>query len=179
MTHYYPFSISLSCGVSPLASLCQSPKSLGSFYFRLTRLRFWWTLTVSLGAGLPSQDLRWVSGQETGCPRARWSLLVSLVVSFPCPHAPPLFLPIKCVWLELWCPLVEALGIKWKKVFTHSCPTLQPRLLCPWNSPGKDTGVHCHSLLQGIFVTQESNPQFSHIAGRFFTIWATREAFRY
>ena len=28
---------------------------------------------------------------------------------------------------------------------------LQPaRLLCPWGSPGKDTGVGCHVLLQGI-----------------------------
>ena len=27
------------------------------------------------------------------------------------------------------------------------------RLLCPWNSPGKDTGVDCHALLQGIFLT--------------------------
>ena len=32
------------------------------------------------------------------------------------------------------------------------------RLLCPWNSPGKNTGVGCHSLLQGIFLTQGSNP---------------------
>ena len=32
---------------------------------------------------------------------------------------------------------------------------LQPtRLLCPWNSPGKNTGVGCHFLLQGIFPTQ-------------------------
>ena len=37
--------------------------------------------------------------------------------------------------------------------------TWQPtRLLCPWNSPGKKTGVGCHSLLQGISLTQESNP---------------------
>ena len=35
---------------------------------------------------------------------------------------------------------------------------LQARLLCPWNSPGKINGVGCHSLLQGIFPTQESNP---------------------
>ena len=35
---------------------------------------------------------------------------------------------------------------------------LQPaRLFCPWNSPGKNTGVGCHSLLQGIFLTQGSN----------------------
>ena len=53
---------------------------------------------------------------------------------------------------------------------------LQPsRLLCPWNSPGKNTGAGSHSLLQGIFPTQGSN-QVSCIAGRFFTIWATGKA---
>ena len=31
------------------------------------------------------------------------------------------------------------------------------RLLCPWNFPDKITGVGCHSLLQGIFLTQGSN----------------------
>ena len=36
------------------------------------------------------------------------------------------------------------------------------RLLCPWNSPGKDTGVGCHSLLQGIFPTQGSNLGLLH-----------------
>ena len=40
---------------------------------------------------------------------------------------------------------------------------LQPaRLLCPWDSPGKNTGVGCHSLLQGIFPTQGSNPGLPH-----------------
>ena len=35
---------------------------------------------------------------------------------------------------------------------------LQPtRLPYLWNSPGKNTGVGCHSLLQGIFPTQGSN----------------------
>ena len=30
---------------------------------------------------------------------------------------------------------------------------LQPAwLLCPWDSPGKITGVGCHALLQGIFL---------------------------
>ena len=32
------------------------------------------------------------------------------------------------------------------------------RLLCPWNSPGKNTRVGCHFLLQGIFLTQGWNP---------------------
>ena len=35
---------------------------------------------------------------------------------------------------------------------------LQPtRLLCPWDFPGKNTGVGCHFLLPGIFPTQGSN----------------------
>ena len=31
------------------------------------------------------------------------------------------------------------------------------RLLCPWDSPGKDTGVGHHVLLQGIFLIQAWN----------------------
>ena len=36
------------------------------------------------------------------------------------------------------------------------------RLLCPWNSPGKNTGVDYHSLLQRIFPTQELNLGLLH-----------------
>ena len=32
------------------------------------------------------------------------------------------------------------------------------RSLCPWNSPGKNTGVGGHALLQRTFLTQEMNP---------------------
>ena len=40
---------------------------------------------------------------------------------------------------------------------------LQPtRLLCPWDFPGKSTGVGCHFLLQEIFPTQRSNPHVLH-----------------
>ena len=39
------------------------------------------------------------------------------------------------------------------------CPT---RLLCPWDSPGKNTGVGCHVLLQGIFLAQGLNPSLLH-----------------
>ncbi|XP_070625048.1 microtubule-associated protein 9 isoform X2 [Bos indicus] len=35
---------------------------------------------------------------------------------------------------------------------------LPTRLLCPWDSPGKDAGVGCHALFHGIFMTQGSNP---------------------
>ena len=59
------------------------------------------------------------------------------------------------------------------------CPlhwTLSARLLCLWNSPGKNTGVDCHSLLQGIFPPSRDQTRVFCITGRFFTIWATREA---
>ena len=46
------------------------------------------------------------------------------------------------------------------------------RLLCPWDFPGKNTGVDSHSLLQEIFLP----PLISYVANRLFTIWATREA---
>ena len=36
--------------------------------------------------------------------------------------------------------------------------TIAPQVLSPWDSPGKNTGVGCHSLFQGIFLTQGSNP---------------------
>ena len=32
------------------------------------------------------------------------------------------------------------------------------RLLCPWDSPGKNRRMCCHPLLHGIFLTQRSNP---------------------
>ena len=43
------------------------------------------------------------------------------------------------------------------------CHGLQPaRLLCPWNSLGKNTGVGCHFLLQGIFLVQGLNLGLLH-----------------
>ena len=43
------------------------------------------------------------------------------------------------------------------------------------NSPGKNTGVGCHSLLQGIFLIQGSNLGLLHCR-QIFTVWATRES---
>ena len=40
---------------------------------------------------------------------------------------------------------------------------LQPaRLLCPWGSPSRNTGVGCHFFLQGIFPIQGPNPGLLH-----------------
>ena len=52
---------------------------------------------------------------------------------------------------------------------TQSCPTLCDPRDCSQSSssvhrdsPGKNTGVDCHVLLQGIFPTQGSNPGLLH-----------------
>ena len=37
------------------------------------------------------------------------------------------------------------------------------RLLCPWNPPGKNTGVGCDFLFQGISPTQGLNPHLLHL----------------
>ena len=67
-------------------------------------------------------------------------------------------------------------GEFWCCLFAQSCPTLCNPTDCslPGTSvhedfAGKNTGVGCHALLQGIFPTQGLNPGF-------FTVWATREA---
>ena len=53
---------------------------------------------------------------------------------------------------------------------------LQPaRLLCPWNSPGKNTGVGYHAFSRGSSRPRDQT-WVSRIASRRFTIWATREA---
>ena len=52
---------------------------------------------------------------------------------------------------------------------------LPTRLLPPWNSPGKNTGVGCHFLLQGIFQLRDWT-WVSHTAGRRFNLWVIREA---
>ena len=72
-----------------------------------------------------------------------------------------------------------------KNTLTSNCVLLAPLLESAtfpnspgffywrWDSPGKNTGVGCHAFLQSIFPTQDLNPG---IEGRFFTVWATREA---
>ena len=64
---------------------------------------------------------------------------------------------------------------------------MQPtRLLCPWNYPGENGGVCCHSLLQRIFLTQGLNPGLLHCRqilyrvsqqGRLQVIWGQQPCF--
>ena len=56
--------------------------------------------------------------------------------------------------------------VKWSRSVVSN--SLQPhglwptRLLGPWDFPGMNPGLCCHFLLQGIFLTQGSNPKCLH-----------------
>ena len=80
------------------------------------------------------------------------------------------------IWVDL--EIIILSEVKPLLCFTHSVMTdsfaipwaVAPRLLCPWDFLGKNIGVDCHFLLQGIFPTQRSNPclHVSCSAGGFF-----------
>ena len=72
---------------------------------------------------------------------ARWILVGS---GFPLPR----------VLLQQRAEVLRIEGKGKVLVVSHSLPA---RLLCPWNSPGKNTGVGSRSLLQGIFPIKGSN----------------------
>ena len=83
------------------------------------------------------------------------------------------------VWLfcQRWTPWIKSRGpIRQAQTEGHftqltglhssqiaqSCPTLCDPMVCPWDSPGKHTGVGCHAFLQESFPTQGSNPSLPH-----------------
>ena len=49
-----------------------------------------------------------------------------------------------------------------KLCLTLVTPWTLASLLCPWDFPGKNTGMGYHILLQGIFPTQGLNPRLLH-----------------
>ena len=83
-------------------------------------------------------------------------------------HVVPLsFISDDCSWamLQLNWHLEVAVVVLSRSVVSDSLQPhgLQPaRFPCPWNPPGKNTGVGCHFFLQGMFLTQGSNPGLLH-----------------
>ena len=66
-------------------------------------------------------------------------------------------LHVYCIYLTRCAQLlshIQLFGAPW---------TIPTRLLCPWNSPGKNTGVRCHYLLQGFSPTQILKPHLLHL----------------
>ena len=108
---------------------------------------------------------------SNSCPSSRWChpAISSSVFPFSCPQALPASGSFPMNQLFAWGG--QSTGVSpltfWSSVISlcltqvlvaQSCPTLcnpmdcsLPRLLCLWNSPGKNIGGGSHSLLQGIF----------------------------
>ena len=66
-------------------------------------------------------------------------------------HSPP-HLPTFFYW-----PTLCVLNPSIMSDSLQQCGLYPTRPLCPWDSPGKSTGVDCHAFLQGIFPNQGSN----------------------
>ena len=88
-----------------------------------------------------------------------WILKLSVVVVINAvrvnvSQSPWISQPLKS---KLW--LVHMVSTEGDTTCSVVSDSLQPNeLYSPWNSPGQNTGVGSHSLLQGIFPTQGSNP---------------------
>ena len=68
----------------------------------------------------------------------------------------------------VWHVTVHSCTVKSLSRFSHVQLFVTPwtvarPLLCPWDSPGKNLGMGCHTLLQGIFLTQGYEPHFLHL----------------
>ena len=67
------------------------------------------------------------------------------------------------VWVEKH-PFLQPHGLEIYKTEDISilCVLARLKIICPWNSPGKNPGVGSHSFLQRIFLTQGSNLGLPH-----------------
>ena len=58
--------------------------------------------------------------------------------------------------------------ISWVASFMFNClpshELLPYRVLCPWDSPGKNTGMGCHALLQGDLFNPEIKPRSLYVS---------------
>ena len=133
----------------------------------------------------PESTSSLLSGKSALCIYIEFQLMPSFP-SFSLPH-PPLQTPssespLGFAWqlssfhiIVLLCIYTELFRTMESEV-SQSCLTLRSyglqstRLLCSWDFPGKSTGVSCHFLLQGIFLTQGSNPGLLHCRQTLFSL---------
>ena len=59
-----------------------------------------------------------------------------------------------CIYRER-CACMLSCSVVFDSLLHHELQSA--RLLCPWDFPGKNTGVGCHALLQRVSLIQESN----------------------
>ena len=92
-----------------------------------------------------------------------WFIIFFLIINYQCfsiMFNSYQFFMVLCVCVCV-CVCMHACSVVSNSLQPHG---LQPtRLLCPWNLRGKKTGVGCHFLCQGIFLTQGSNMHLLYI----------------
>ena len=123
----------------------------------------------------PAKKMQETNTTHKGLPTLPWAAQVPVRVW--CKH----FKPFQTLntWRRSTCPITTLpllLDHTWKPIACVYAKSLQTRQIL-WDSsgcsppgssvhgdsPGKNTGVGCHALLQGIFQTQGLNLRFSHL----------------
>ena len=88
----------------------------------------------------------------------RWYLIVALnSISLTCSDVTHLLMCLSghlSIFFGVWVCMLSCSAVVDSLQFHGLRPS---RLLHPWNFPGKNIGVGCHFLLQGIFLNQELN----------------------
>ena len=127
-------------------------------------LTLWDTVDCSLSGSslwgiLQERILEWVampcSGESSWPRNQTWVFYVSCILAGG-------FLTTSATWEALINSAVMCLVAQ--SCLTHRDPVdcSPPGSSVHGDSPGKNTGVGCHALLQGIFPTQGSNPGLLH-----------------
>ena len=158
--------------------------------FLIDNIQCWWEykkrITLSIdGNVIASWEASWVvfiwswNVPATHPAPSLQGILLPRACGKPCAGA-KLLLSLSCPSIERFLCFCSGQSVNLRRCLYHpiyGCVcvihsvmsySLQPhglfptRLLCPWNSLGKNTGVNCHSLLQGIFLTQGSNSGLLH-----------------
>ena len=120
-----------------------------------------------------------LSGLGACCPKMHFPLLISILKYRDSISSDPLSIwstwpSLKTVKLYMpqtdptlssssRCVHVRAKSLQWCPALCAPLDWSPPVSSCPWESPGKDTRVGCHALLQGIFPPQGSNPCLLHL----------------
>ena len=99
-----------------------------------------------MGASLVAQMVKNLPAKQTWV-QGLWSGRALMNTSYP--------LQYSCVCV---CVCVCARALSRVRLFVTPW-TVAAGLLCLWNFAGKNTGVGCYFLLQGIFLTQGLNPR--------------------
>ena len=156
------------------------------FYFQRTS---WHSFSVKTTLGRPTKCVTWLSSPTS---MWKWQKIGPFLQRCPCrtTSTGKTWIPLcPAVWLgaahdtilesltptqsllqwtkrsNLWASWYEnrVSGWKWKSLSSvRLFVTPWTSLLCPWNSPGKNAEVRCSFFLQGIFLTQGSNPGLLH-----------------